>query len=114
TEAGDRLPAVLGAEPLDGVPATLLRASLEPARFRAAIVRDRERVERSWDRAPGSDVARLRLHAVERGRVLAHELLRPGRAREIGRDPALAESDAPRAVAVNVPAAMFRQAASRL
>src|SRR5262245_5052359 len=57
-------------------------------------------------------LAALGLALVERGRVLAHEVFRPGDAGEVGRESALAETDTPPAVAVSVPGAMFRQAAS--
>ena len=57
-------------------------------------------VDGSGDRALGTDIARLRLHAIERRRVLAHEVFRPGGAGEIDREAALAEAHAPLAVLI--------------
>src|SRR5262245_45691009 len=102
---------MLGAKPLDDIPTHLLRAVLEPAELGRAEVGNAQRVERAGDRAPCPDVAHLRLHAVERRRVLAHEIFGPGRADEVGRESVLAESYAPRAVAVGVPTAIFRKTA---
>src|SRR5689334_20008440 len=107
----ERLVAMCQPKRLKDVATRGLCARPQAAEVRRAKIRDAQRVERAGLGACRADVARLRLHTVERRRVLAHEVFGPRRAGEIGREPALTKADAPPAVPVIVPRTMLRQCA---
>jgi len=90
------------AETLNDVPAHCLRAGLEPAKLRRAVVGHAQRIERTGDGAAGADVAGLHGDALERPGVLAHEVFRPGDAGEIRGETAFTEANAALAVLVFV------------
>src|SRR5262249_38191808 len=82
------------------------------ARARVEIGCD-QRVDSPGHGAARADIAGLRFHPVERGRILAHEGVGPGSAGQVSRESVPAKADATLAVlAVEIPTAMLRQAAS--
>src|SRR5262245_20972067 len=112
--AVERLVTVRPAEGFERAAAGALRLFAERLERRATRrieIRRNQSVDGPGNRALGADVGWLR-HAFERRRMLAHEIFGPRDAGEIARDATLAEANAPRAVAVAIPRAMLRKAAS--
>src|SRR5262249_23632402 len=106
------LVAMSATERLDDVPAHHSGAGFQPTKFRRAIVGNDERIDRARNGAASPDIARLCCDAFERGSVLPHEVFAPWGAAEIARDAIASKSDAPCAVAIYIPRAKSRKAAS--